>query len=236
MIRKLATCFAALALTLVVSTAAQATVEIFMPTVTANPGDTSVTAILWVRNSGDEIRSVNPALEISTMMGPGTGATIDGPNGAGVKTSTQETALGPLGAGMGLWGADGTDGSAGVLIDSTTLRKFSLDNGQFTVPAFVGDRQLMQVEFGLGAGAVAGTTYQVNLTAEFDVPPNGQDSTWVGTDTSNNNPLTGLGGLVPAFGKIVVVPEPSSFALLGLVGCVGIVGRRVRNRWFSKAE
>ncbi len=226
--QRLRVVLAAAAVLLVATSTSQATLTLSMPQVSVLPGATTATAIVRVTSdvASQQVVSINPALSVSTMMGSGT-ATFSGPNGVGIDIYTAVTTVPGT-----LWTAQTSAGITGSPAPTPLVRKYNISTtgGTFvTVPA--GGASVIQLSFAL-AGVLGGDVFQINLNADVDGDGSG--------DTTASQPSAGVPNVIPlnivgGVGKIVAVPEPSAFALMGLVGGVAAIGTWYRKRRAAQA-
>ncbi len=209
---------------LAVTSVSHAALTLSADDVTVTPGDTSVKMIIKVTNTlstAQMVSSFNPAVALSTLSGTGT-ATFAGPNtGAEVNQASSNVASGLT---MSVFGNAGADPSATINPNDPDKRKYALNplpSGSTVTLAGNGMGELIELTIGL-AGHSLGDMYQLDLVADLN-NDGFIDSRWADGASST---FAFQGGTA----KISVVPEPSAFLLVGLIGCVGLVGKRFRDR------
>lgn len=190
---------------------ASAAIDLAMADIVTLPGNTSVTGVLTIAG-GTDISDLDVALSVADMM-PNTGAAV-----------ISGVAVGPI------WPAH-TSGAQPSVFPLTQTVYSTSTNPQV---AFNSAGTALLVTFDV-TGAEVGDVFQVSLNQQgFSAA---FDNTLAVADRELTPMMTfnGVAGSPGAFTKITVVPEPSSFILLGLIGGVGVAGNWVRKR-FTKIE
>jgi hypothetical protein len=205
--------FASLAVALLVASTSHATLTLSMPHVTVLPTDTTVTMPVFAKNtSGSPLQLTSISTAISVSGGPGS-ATFGGP-------------LPSLAANAG---------TAGFLFSGKTLLPASINAnpnlarfdlavlgaGEFATLGAGEEKTLMTITFNLSS-LTLGSVFDVDISTDpLDTPDVG----------SSSYSVLGSASLTPlsVSGSISAVPEPSAFALMGLVGGVAAVGN-----WYRK--
>lgn len=216
---KLRLVIASLAVAMLVASTSHATLTLSMPTVTVLEGSTTATAIIQVTSDvpNQLIASINPAISVSSAGQVGS-AQISSP------LTTGSVATSALSVPGSIWPASGTYGFTPPA--NPTLIKYNLTPA--SPISLTGTGAILELTFSL-TNATAGDVYTLNFNA--DVNSNGTP------DTTVNQPSPTTSGLliplafnvVPGEIRVAAIPEPSSFALIGLVGGVAAVGN-----WYRK--